>query len=54
VRFTFPDTRKRARSLRILRRWAERDVAVSLLSHGDELSLFCECSVLDRALGRAR
>ena len=50
VRFTFSDNVERARSLRVLRRWHEEDVAVSLLSHGDEMSLFCEQAVLDRAL----
>lgn len=50
VRFTFSDDAERSRSLRILRRWLEEDVAVSLLCSGDEISLFCERAVLDRAL----
>ena len=50
VRFTFGDPVERARALRILRRWSERDVVVSLLSSGDRMSLFCERTWLDRAL----
>lgn len=53
VRFTFGDRAERARSLRVLRRWSERDVAVSLLSSGDQMSLFCERTWLDRVLDRA-
>jgi hypothetical protein len=53
VRFTFDEPEERSRSLRLLRRWAQGDVAVALLSHGDELSLFCERTVLDRALADA-
>ena len=50
VRFTFDDAEERARVLRVLRRWARADVAVTLLSSGDKLSLFSERSVFDRAL----
>ena len=50
VRFTFDDVEERAGALRVLRHWAGADVAVSLLSAGDRLSLFSERSVLDRAL----
>ena len=49
VRFTFDDHSERSRSLRILGQWSEGDVAVSLLSHGDEMSLFSEAARLDRA-----
>lgn len=53
VRFTFADAGDRARSLLVLRRWGARDTVVSLLSHGDEMSLFSERAVLDRALSGA-
>ena len=53
VRFTFGDRSQRSRSLRLLRHWAEQDVAVALLSHGDELSLFSEPALFARALGDA-
>ena len=53
VRFTFPDARRRARSLRLVRRWASDDVAVSLLSCGDQLVLFSEQALFERALRQA-
>lgn len=53
VRFTFEVLRERARSLRILRAWADRETAVSLLSSGDSMTLFCERTVLGRALAGA-
>jgi hypothetical protein len=53
VRFTFGDQAERAGALRVLRRWSERDVVVSLLSSGDRMSLFCERTWLERALERA-
>lgn len=49
VRFTFADAGERARALLVLRRWGDRDTTVSLLSHGDEMTLFSERAVLDRA-----
>ncbi|MFP5372839.1 MAG: hypothetical protein ACLGI3_19135 [Actinomycetes bacterium] len=52
VRFTFSDAGRRGRSLRLVRRWATDDVAVSLLSGGDQLVLFSERAVFDRAIGR--
>lgn len=54
VRFTFGDPAARARSLRVLQRWAADDTPVALLARGDELSLFSERAVLRRALERAR
>lgn len=50
VRFTFDDAGERGKALRVLRRWAKADAAVSLLSSGDKLSLFSERTAFDRAL----
>lgn len=54
VRFTFGDPAARDRSLRVLRRWAADDAPVALFACGDELSLFSERTILERAMGRTR
>lgn len=50
VRFTFTDPRERRRQQVRLERWIRDDTQVSLLAYGQTLSLFCETSVLARAL----